>query len=133
MIWTVQMQNPGISHYIWSAKYRRRAGDREERTVAETWQRMAIAHAAPEPDDRRADRFLEIPEDFKVLPGGRIQAGVGTERNVSLFNCFVMGVTEDSIPGYFTATTTGFPKNFVTAIELPSGSPGHEGAPAPVR
>jgi ribonucleoside-diphosphate reductase alpha chain len=53
--------------------------------------------------DRLADRFLNILEDFKFLPGGRIQAGVGTERNVTLFNCFVMGAIEDSIHSIFTA------------------------------
>ena len=100
------MQNADISHHVWSAKYRQRAGDREEGTVAETWQRMAIALAAVEPADRRgfwADRFFRILEDFKFLPGGRIQAGVGTKHNVTLFNCFVMGPIEDSIPGIFTS------------------------------
>jgi ribonucleoside-diphosphate reductase alpha chain len=100
------MQNIDISHYIWSAKYCCRAGDRDERTIADSWQRMAIALAAVELDDCRtvwADRFLNILEDFKFLPGGRIQDGVGTKRNVTFFNCFVMGTIEDSIPGNFTA------------------------------
>ena len=33
--------------------------------------------------------------DFQFLPGGRIQAGAGTDRDVTLFNCFVMGTIED--------------------------------------
>jgi len=45
--------------------------------------------------------------DFQFLPGGRIQAGAGTERNVTLFNCFVMGSIEDSIPGIFAALEEG--------------------------
>jgi ribonucleoside-diphosphate reductase alpha chain len=67
---------------------------------------VATALAAVEREDARgywAERFYGILEDFKFLPGGRIQAGVGTERNVTLFNCFVMGPIEDSIPGIFTA------------------------------
>jgi hypothetical protein len=71
------------------------------------------------------------PEDCKFLPRGRIQAGAGTSAMSPLFNCFLIGIIEDSIL-IFSATTTGFPKNF-TASELPSGSPRHAGAPAPVR
>ncbi len=100
------MPGTDISHHVWSAKYRHRDGDREERTIAETWRRVATALAAVEGEDARAnwaERFYGILEDFKFLPGGRIQAGVGTERNVTLFNCFVMGLIEDSIPGIFTA------------------------------
>jgi ribonucleoside-diphosphate reductase alpha chain len=100
------MPGKDISQHVWSAKYRRRDGDREESTVGDTWRRMATALAAVEAEDRRAlwdERFFGILQDFKFLPGGRIQAGVGTERNVTLFNCFVMGPIEDSIPGIFTA------------------------------
>ena len=95
------MPGTDISHHVWNAKYRHRDGDREERTIAETWRRVATALAAVEPEDARgfwAERFLAILQDFKFLPGGRIQAGAGTERNVTLFNCFVMGTIEDSIP-----------------------------------
>jgi ribonucleoside-diphosphate reductase alpha chain len=100
------MPGTDISHHVWSAKYRHRDGGREERTIAETWRRVATALAAVEPEDAHAgwaERFYGILEDFKFLPGGRIQAGVGTGRNVTLFNCFVMGTIEDSIPGIFTA------------------------------
>ena len=100
------MPGADISRHVWSAKYRHCDGDREERTIAETWRRVATALAAVEPEDAQAfwaERFYGILEDFKFLPGGRIQAGVGTERNVTLFNCFVMGPIEDSIPGIFTA------------------------------
>jgi ribonucleoside-diphosphate reductase alpha chain len=96
------MPGTDISHHVWRAKYRHRDGGREERSIAETWRRMATALAAVDPEDARAswaERFLGILEDFRFLPGGRIQAGVGTERNVTLF----MGLIEDSIPGIFTA------------------------------
>jgi ribonucleoside-diphosphate reductase alpha chain len=100
------MLGADISRHVWRAKYRHRDGDHEERTIAETWRRVATALAAVEPEDARAfraEQFLRILEDFRFLPGGRIQAGVGTERNVTLFNCFVMGPIEDSIPGIFAA------------------------------
>ena len=45
--------------------------------------------------------FLQCFDDFKFLPAGRITAGSGTKRNVTLFNCFVMGVIPDSMSGIF--------------------------------
>jgi ribonucleoside-diphosphate reductase alpha chain len=94
-----------ISRRIWKAKYRYR----EEGTVAESWRRIARALAMVETRDQAAweQRFFDILQDFKFLPGGRIQAGAGTKRNVTLFNCFVMGPVEDSIPGIFAALEEG--------------------------
>ena len=94
-----------ISRRIWKAKYRYR----EEGAIAESWRRIARALAMVETKDQAAweQRFFDILQDFKFLPGGRIQAGAGTERNVTLFNCFVMGPIEDSIPGIFAALEEG--------------------------
>jgi ribonucleoside-diphosphate reductase alpha chain len=90
-----------ISWRVWKAKYRYR----NEGTIADTWRRVARALAAVETKDQPGweQRFYGILEDFKFLPGGRVQAGAGTERNVTLFNCFVMGPIEDSITGIFSA------------------------------
>jgi ribonucleoside-diphosphate reductase alpha chain len=94
-----------ISRWIWSAKYRQEG----EGSVADTWRRIARALAAAEPRDAAAweARFYGALKDFSFLPGGRIQAGAGTGRTVSLFNCFVMGPIEDSIPGIFRALAEG--------------------------
>ena len=46
-------------------------------------------------------RFREALTDFRFIPAGRILAGAGTARNVTLFNCFVMGTVPDSLPGIF--------------------------------
>jgi ribonucleoside-diphosphate reductase alpha chain len=40
-------------------------------------------------------------EGFKYLPAGRITAGAGTGRSVTLFNCFVMGTVPDNMGGIF--------------------------------
>jgi ribonucleoside-diphosphate reductase alpha chain len=98
-----------ISRYVWQAKYRfvdRGAG---ERSIADSWHRIARALAAVEAKDAALwqERFFDALRDFKFLPGGRIQAGAGTERHVTLFNCFVMGPVEDSIPGIFRALEEG--------------------------
>jgi ribonucleoside-diphosphate reductase alpha chain len=98
-----------ISRHIWTTKYRYADRDVEEQTIADTWRRVASALAAVEPVDAAAweERFFSVLNDFKFLPGGRIQAGAGTSRNVTLFNCFVMGTIEDSIPGIFRALQEG--------------------------
>lgn len=99
----------GISRHVWQAKYRLADGGVRETTVADTWRRVARALAAVEPRDAPAweKRFLGILQDFVFLPGGRILAGAGTARHVTLLNCFVMGTVEDSIPGIFRALEEG--------------------------
>jgi ribonucleoside-diphosphate reductase alpha chain len=71
--------------------------------LEDTWRRVARTLASVEAGNQRhwEDRFVSVLRDFRFLAGGRIQAGAGTSRNVTLFNCFVMGAVEDSIPGIF--------------------------------
>ena len=81
----------GIAHYIWDQKYRYKnnAGEPIDTTVEDTFKRVAVALAAPEEQSSKwAQNFYEVLEDFSVLPGGRIFAGAGTDRDVSLINCF---------------------------------------------
>lgn len=93
-----------IARHIWETKYRfiERAGGGDQ-TIEETWQRVASAVAAVEPKARQRweQRFYEVLESFRFIPGGRILAGAGTGRRVTLFNCFVMGVIEDSMDSIF--------------------------------
>jgi ribonucleoside-diphosphate reductase alpha chain len=98
-----------ISRHVWQTKYRYCGREGEERAIDDTWRRIARALAAVEGPNAATweKRFLTILRDFRFLPGGRIQAGAGTERNVTLFNCFVMGTIEDSIPGIFRALEEG--------------------------
>ena len=98
-----------ISRHVWETKYRYVEGRACESTIADSWRRIAHALAACEPNDQAVweQRFFDVLQDFKFLPGGRIQAGAGTSRNVTLFNCFVMGTIEDSIPGIFRALQEG--------------------------
>ncbi len=92
-----------ISRHVWETKYRYGNHATRERTITDTWRRMSHALAAVEPRDAAVweDRFFRILQDFRFLPGGRIHAGAGTARHVTLFNCFVMDTIEDSIPGIF--------------------------------
>jgi ribonucleoside-diphosphate reductase alpha chain len=94
-----------ISQQIWDMKYRLKneKGEPVDRTIEDTWRRVARALAAPEKDaDFWEARFYETLEGFKFLPAGRVVAGAGTGRNVTLFNCFVMGTIPDDMYGIFT-------------------------------
>src|SRR3546814_2857608 len=87
-------QVAAISQQIWDMKYRLKAADGApvDKTIEDTWRRVARALAAPEKDaDLWAERFYEAMEDFRFLPAGRIVAGAGAGRNVTLLTCFAMG------------------------------------------
>jgi len=96
-------QVAAISQQIWDMKYRlKRDGAPVDKTIEESWWRVARALAEPEKDaELWSRRFYEALEDFKFLPAGRILAGAGAERNVTLFNCFVMGTVPDDMSGIF--------------------------------
>ena len=99
-----------VSRHIWETKYRFRDGEGGgDRTIEDSWHRIARALSAVEPRDQLLweQRYFGVLKGFKLLPGGRIQAGAGTARNVTLFNCFVMGTIEDSMEGIFRALREG--------------------------
>ena len=94
-----------ISRQIWSDKYRFKDGDGTpvDQTVEDTWRRIARTLAAVETQPELWEgRFYQALEDFKFLPAGRIVAGAGTGRRVTLFNCFVMGDIEDDLGSIFS-------------------------------
>ncbi len=93
-----------IAEAIWDMKYRLKEADGTpiDQTVEDTWRRIARALAEVEKDPAKwENKFYAALEDFKYLPAGRITAGAGTGRNVTLFNCFVMGTIPDSLGGIF--------------------------------
>jgi ribonucleoside-diphosphate reductase alpha chain len=98
------MQNE-LSRQVWATKYRYHS----EASIADTWARVAVATAGAEKKDQAAwaDTFAGLLQDFHFLPGGRILAGAGTDRDVTLFNCFVMGPVDDSLEGIFDALKAG--------------------------
>jgi ribonucleoside-diphosphate reductase alpha chain len=94
----------GISRQIWDMKYRLKSPDGTpvDAAVSDTWRRVARALAAPEADPAAwAVRFEEALDGYRFLPAGRILAGAGTGRSVTLFNCFVMGTVPDDMGGIF--------------------------------
>ncbi len=98
-----------VSRRVWRAKYQYKDGDDiHDGTIDDTWRRVAGAAAAVEKDaDSWSQAFYLALKNFRFLPGGRILAGAGTRRRVTLFNCFVMNAIEDSIDGIFDALKEG--------------------------
>ncbi|WP_423416076.1 adenosylcobalamin-dependent ribonucleoside-diphosphate reductase [Hyphomicrobium sp. B1] len=98
---------PAISDAIWRRKYRfagspTAAGDE---TIEDTFRRVAKAAASAETDEATQAKwgvaFYDAMADFGFQPAGRILAGAGTDRNVTLFNCFVLGAIPDDLSGIF--------------------------------
>ena len=93
-----------IAEQIWDMKYRMKdaQGQPVDATVQDSWRRVARDLASVENDPAHwEDRFYSALADFKFLPAGRILAGAGTGRAVTLFNCFVMGTIPDNMGGIF--------------------------------
>lgn len=99
------MFDVALAGEIWTAKYRFRTEDGSgDSTFAETAARVAKALAGVEAPAQRAlweERFRDAVEGLRFIPAGRVLAGAGTERSVTLFNCFVMGTIPDSLDGIF--------------------------------
>lgn len=109
---------PPISRAIWKDKYRLTAPDgtpidiRPEDTLWRVARHLALAETGenlPSPfrgdlDDYRdqwAKHFFDVMQTFEFMPAGRIVAGAGAGRNVTLSNCYVMGTIPDSMDGIF--------------------------------
>jgi ribonucleoside-diphosphate reductase alpha chain len=94
-----------LAEEIWTAKYRFESDEGGgDGSFFETAARVARAVAAAEAPELRSSwetRFRDAISDFRFIPAGRILAGAGTGRSVTLFNCFVMGTVPDSLDGIF--------------------------------
>ncbi|MEE2998485.1 MAG: adenosylcobalamin-dependent ribonucleoside-diphosphate reductase [Pseudomonadota bacterium] len=93
-----------ISQQIWDMKYRLKTieGTPIDKTIDDTFRRVSLALAESETNpDIHIETFYEALREFKFLPAGRIMSGAGTKRDVTLFNCFVMGDIPDNMSGIF--------------------------------
>ncbi|MGL4395818.1 MAG: adenosylcobalamin-dependent ribonucleoside-diphosphate reductase [Hyphomicrobium sp.] len=97
-----------IAAEIWQRKYRFSGNGHAaaDATLDDTFWRVARAAAQVEKGGKRkqeafARAFHGAMSDFGFLPGGRILAGAGTGREVTLFNCFVLGTIADDLGAIF--------------------------------
>jgi ribonucleoside-diphosphate reductase alpha chain len=88
-------------------KYALRAPDGTvlEHTPDLMWRRIAreLASVEATPELRQAweEKFYWLLEDFRFIPGGRIMHGAGNPKRVTLLNCYVVPVHDDSIESIF--------------------------------
>lgn len=102
-----------IAERIWRQKYQFRPASEQggdarggDIALADTFNRVATAAASAEPGGAKAkqkwmQRFYDSMADFGFIPAGRILAGAGTGREVTLFNCFVMDTIGDDLSDIF--------------------------------
>ena len=92
-----------IARQIWASKYRYQSQGRiVDVTVEDTWNRVATGLSqieAAADQSRVKAQFYDAMAGFKLIPAGRILAGCGTSRNVTLSNTFVMRTIPDSVAG----------------------------------
>jgi len=76
-----------------------------EQTPVEMWRRIARELASVEATAaKRAEweeKFYWLLDDFRFIPGGRIMHGAGNAKRVTLLNCYVLPVKDDSIESIF--------------------------------
>jgi ribonucleoside-diphosphate reductase alpha chain len=98
-----------IAAEIWQQKYRLMDGANPiDQTLDDTFWRVAraaasIEQATPAARAHWAETYHRIMADFSFLPAGRIWAGAGSNRDVTLFNCFVLGRIDDDLGAIFNA------------------------------
>lgn len=80
-----------VSEEIHSTKYRMRG-----ESFREAMNRIA---ATLKDDDGHYYKLRDVLLNQRFLPGGRIQAAIGSNRHVTAINCFVMPTIEDSLVG----------------------------------
>ena len=98
-------------------RFKERDGTPVDRTMDDTRLRVARALAA---NDTEVKMFTNAMHGWKFLPAGRILAGAGTDRQVTLINCFVLGQIDDSLSGIMDGL-----KDAATAMQA-GGGIGHD-------
>lgn len=95
---------------VWFNKYRWS----REITAENTFDRVANAIYAKDPNEEERNNAYEAMCKGLWVPGGRILAGAGTEKRVTLMNCYVNEIVDDSMEGIMHAVTN-------TALTLQQG------------
>lgn len=86
---------------IWDQKYRFKdaRGNSDEASVAETRARVVDAVYEKDQSNQARDTAHSMVQGGFFVPAGRINAGAGTGRAVTLLNCYVGRTIQDSMPG----------------------------------
>lgn len=82
-----------IVQEIWREKYR--YGD--EKSLSDTHRRMARGVCEADPKNSFLNEVETALLERRMVPAGRIHAGAGTDKRVTLINCFVSDDIQDSL------------------------------------
>lgn len=82
-----------IVHDIWEEKYK--YGN--EKSLSESVDRVVDGVYALDSNEEAREHTRELIKKGYVLPAGRIWAGAGTDKKVTLINCFVSPIIQDSM------------------------------------
>lgn len=87
-----------ISWEVWDGKYRYKkpTGEPIDQTPEDTHLRT-VNGVVPAKDKSLRKRTLDFLNSYLFVPAGRIFAGSGTKRNVTLINCYVCPTIQDSM------------------------------------
>lgn len=84
-----------ICRDVWQDKYR----FEREASPTDTFERVVQGVYAKDPNEHEKDKALTLMLAGLWMPGGRIIAGAGTSKNVTLLNCYVSPDIDDSMEG----------------------------------
>jgi len=91
-------------HYGPSLPISEETHSKKHRLTGETFREMTSRVANPLADTpEHFYQYREILLDMRFLPGGRIQASIGSPRKTTAFNCFVSRKIDDSMTGIMDA------------------------------
>jgi len=110
-------------------------GELLEDGPATMWDRMAKAVARTDGGRKAYRRYRELLEDFKFVPAGRIMYGLDNPAAVTLKNCYVIEIEDDSVEAIFTCLNrmaqtykAGGGCGVDLSVLRPSGDPVHNAA-----
>jgi ribonucleoside-diphosphate reductase alpha chain len=88
-----------ISLFAWDDKYRLKNpdGTSTENSPQDSHRRVVEGVFAKDPDKKKKNAAFDAMVRGDLMPAGRIHAGAGTGRRVTLINCFVSPEIEDSL------------------------------------
>lgn len=101
---------------VWDSKYRLRApdGSTQEHSIEDSLRRVVEGVYAKDTSLRAKRDALQTILAREFIPAGRIQAGAGTDKAVTLINCYVNQDVPDSMPGIMESLT-------MTALTMQQG------------
>lgn len=89
-----------LQTWVWKEKYRytNHLGVSDELCVSDTHRRVVLGVYDRDPHkERHIASAFQMMDDFIWCPAGRIHAGAGTDKRVTLINCFVNPTIQDSM------------------------------------